>query len=53
MCHPNDRPRTGDKDPEINRVLSQYRKFDGKILFGQNLVHKGSGVLKTGARIDF
>ena len=45
-------PATGDKEPEINRILSQYRKFDGKILFGQNLVHKGSGTLKTGAQID-
>ena len=46
-------PASGNKEPEINRVLSKYRKFDGKILFGQNLVHLGSGTLQTGAKIEF
>ena len=46
-------PTSSKKDPEINKVLSQYRKFDGKILFGQNLVHLGSGTLQTGAKIEF
>ncbi|MEE2904694.1 MAG: MOSC N-terminal beta barrel domain-containing protein [Myxococcota bacterium] len=45
-------PASGKKDPEINKVLSKYRKFDGKILFGQNLVHLGSGTLQTGAKIE-
>jgi len=46
-------PASGKKNPKINKVLSKYRKFNGKILFGQNLVHIGSGILQTGDRIEF
>lgn len=39
---------TGERGSEPLRTLSTYRRFDGKILFGQNLVHEGRGVVRVG-----
>ena len=39
---------TGLKHPEPIRTLGEYRKRDGKIYFGQNLIHSGLGKLKVG-----
>ncbi len=33
-------------------TLSKYRKFDNKVLFGQNLVHEGSGIICIGDEIE-
>lgn len=41
-------PETGVKGKEPLRTLASYRLTGNKILFGQNLLHKGSGVLSTG-----
>jgi uncharacterized protein YcbX len=34
------------------RTLATYRQKDNKILFGQNLLHKGDGIIRTGNTID-
>ncbi|RLA40410.1 MAG: MOSC domain-containing protein [Gammaproteobacteria bacterium] len=36
---------TGEKDKNINRVLASFRRRDGKIYFGQNLLYQGLGKL--------
>lgn len=41
-------PETGVKGKEPLRTLASYRLTGNKILFGQNLLHKGSGVVSTG-----
>jgi hypothetical protein len=30
------------------RTLATYRLIDGKVLFGQNLVHDGPGTIRVG-----
>ena len=42
---------TGLKYPEPIRTLGEYRKRDGKIYFGQNLIHSGLGKLKVGDHV--
>ena len=37
---------------EPTKTLAGYRKKDNKILFGQNLVHKGVGVIAIGDRMQ-
>jgi MOSC domain-containing protein len=39
---------TGDRGKEPLRTLATYRNVDGKVLFGQNLVHQGTGRLSVG-----
>lgn len=39
---------TGEREREPLRTLSTYRTVDGQVLFGQNLVHDGRGVLRVG-----
>lgn len=39
---------TAERGPEPLRTLASYRKADGKVLFGQNLVHRGPGRLTVG-----
>jgi hypothetical protein len=39
---------TGDRGREPLRTLSTYRTVDGRVLFGQNLVHDGRGVIRVG-----
>jgi uncharacterized protein YcbX len=43
---------TGERGEEPLRTLATYRERDGKILFGQNLVHDGLGCLRLGDRCD-
>ncbi|MEM8548783.1 MAG: MOSC N-terminal beta barrel domain-containing protein [Pseudomonadota bacterium] len=40
------------RDPHINRVLASYRRRDGQIYFGQNLLHRGHGELRVGADVE-
>lgn len=42
---------TGNKSEEPLRTLSGYRNFGGKVIFGMNLLHKGSGIIKIGDKI--
>jgi uncharacterized protein YcbX len=47
-------PDTGVRDPgaEPLRTLSAYRRHQGKVYFGQNLLHCGSGVLAEGMAVE-
>ena len=39
---------TGERGKEPNTTLATYRRFNGKVMFGQNLVHHGTGTLAVG-----
>jgi uncharacterized protein YcbX len=39
---------TGERGKEPLRTLATYRKRDGEVLFGQNVVHEGPGRLRVG-----
>jgi uncharacterized protein len=39
---------TTERSDEPLRTLATYRKVDGKVMFGQNAVHYGSGSLRVG-----
>jgi hypothetical protein len=39
---------TGFRGPEPLRTLARYRKAGGKVLFGQNVVHRATGRLSVG-----
>ena len=43
---------TGERDPHINRALASYRRFDGKIYFGQNLLYQQPGRLQSGDQVE-
>jgi uncharacterized protein YcbX len=43
---------TGERGREPLRTLSTYRSFDGQVLFGQNLVHEGRGVVRVGDPVE-
>ncbi|MFD7289343.1 MOSC domain-containing protein [Streptomyces sp. NPDC059863] len=40
--------RTGERGKEPLRTLGHYRRFDGKLVFGQNLVPESTGTLRLG-----
>jgi uncharacterized protein YcbX len=40
--------QTGAKGKEPLKTLAGYRTVGHKILFGQNLVHQGSGMIRVG-----
>ena len=43
--------QTGVKSSEPLKTLASYRSRNNKIMFGQNLIHKGTGIINTGTRI--
>jgi uncharacterized protein YcbX len=43
---------TAERGREPLRTLSTYRSFDGQVLFGQNLVHEGRGVVRVGDPVE-
>lgn len=43
--------QTGDKGPEPLKTLAGYRLINKKILFGQNLLHKGTGRINVGEEL--
>lgn len=43
---------TATKSDEPLRTLSSFRKFDNKILFGQNLVHQGTGEIMANSELQ-
>jgi uncharacterized protein YcbX len=50
---PNINQQTGAIEKEPNRILSTFRKFDGKILVGQNVYCQSIvGYLKIGDRVE-
>ena len=40
------------RGPEPLRTLATYRRRDGRVLFGQNVVHLGQGPLRCGSPLD-
>lgn len=42
---------TGEKAAEPLKILSTYRRVNNKVMFGQNLVHGGTGVLRVGDKL--
>jgi uncharacterized protein len=42
---------TGERGKEPLRTLAMYRNVDGKVMFGQNLVHRERGNLRVGDRV--
>jgi uncharacterized protein YcbX len=43
--------QTGIRGQEPLRTLAHYRNFGKKILFGQNMVHDGSGIIHVGEEL--
>ncbi|MBA3497147.1 MAG: MOSC N-terminal beta barrel domain-containing protein [Gemmatimonadales bacterium] len=43
---------TLERGPEPLRTLATYRRQGGKVLFGQNVVHQGTGRLRLGAPLQ-
>lgn len=43
---------TGARGQEPLRTLAAYRKRGGKVLFGQNLIHRGPGRVRAGDPVD-
>ena len=43
---------TAQRDSPINRVLASYRRRDGQIFFGQNLLHQQQGALELGMPVE-
>ena len=39
---------SGERGREPLRTLATYRRFGNKVLFGQNLIHNGTGVVRIG-----
>ncbi len=40
-----------ESSPEPLATLSRFRKVDGRILFGQNLIHEGTGTIEVGTEV--
>jgi len=49
---PTVNPSTAEKGKEPLRTLATYRTKDNKIYFGQNVLHKQTGLIKKGDRIE-
>jgi uncharacterized protein YcbX len=43
---------TGDRGKDPILTLESYRRRDGKVYFGQNLIHKSQGILKIGDAVE-
>ena len=43
---------TGEKDKSINRVLASFRRREGKIYFGQNLLYQKAGILRLSQPLE-
>ncbi len=46
-------PDSGEGGKEPLRTLSTYRRVDGKVWFGMNLIHDGLGTLSEGDAVTF
>lgn len=45
-------PATAVIGTEPNRTLAGYRRFNGKVHFGQNLIHRNGGVIRVGDAVN-
>lgn len=44
--------QTSTKSAEPLKTLSTYRSWNNKIMFGQNLLHQGSGTIRVGMELE-
>ena len=44
--------QTGAKGQEPLRTLAKYRTVNKKVMFGQNLIHKGEGLIRLGQELN-
>jgi len=49
---PNINPQTAERGQEPSRTLISYRRRDGKIFFGQNLIPNNLGDIKVGMSVE-
>jgi MOSC domain-containing protein len=49
---PSINPRTAEKQAEVVRTLASYRRSAGSVYFGQNMIHRGRGLVKQGDRLE-
>jgi len=45
-------PATGRTGKEPPKTLATFRKVNGKVMFGQNLVHETPGQVSVGEQVD-
>ena len=43
---------TAERSKEPLRTLATFRKADAGVMFGQNLIHHGTGVLRVGSEVE-
>jgi len=43
---------TAQRDGQINRVLASYRRVNGQVMFGQNLLYQRAGSLSVGDSVE-
>ncbi len=43
---------TAGRDPQINRVLASYRRVNGQVMFGQNLLYQQAGEVAVGDSVE-
>ncbi|MTI14357.1 MOSC domain-containing protein [Sansalvadorimonas verongulae] len=43
---------TAEKNKEPLRTLAQYRRNDKGVIFGQNMIHHGTGLLSVGMQVE-
>jgi uncharacterized protein YcbX len=43
---------TGQRDGQINRVLASFRRVNGQVMFGQNLLYQRAGRLSLGDSVE-
>jgi uncharacterized protein len=43
---------TAERGVEPLRTLATFRRRNGQVMFGQNLVHRGNGRLARGTRVE-
>jgi MOSC domain-containing protein len=43
---------TAERSSEPLKTLATYRSIDGKIMFGMNAIHDGTGRIDVGARVE-
>jgi len=43
---------TAERGPEPLRTLATFRRWDGKVWFGQNVVHRAPGELRVGDKVE-
>lgn len=48
---PSINPATGEREADIMQVMKRYRRDDGVVYFGQNLIHRGTGSVAVGAGV--